>query len=200
MPVTSPAQTPIVPGQAPPDRRRERLLSYSAKNMIYSMLAVVALAFGLWALIPGEDAVQRRPAELDPVAEYVVGQVGHPIYVPQGLPAGWTATTARLTEIGGQPTWRLGVVTPEGEFAALSQTLEATETWTATVLAGTAELGEQAISGPAGSQSWQVHVGSGEIALLLPPHEGQPATSVVHGSASEAEVVEFIGHLAVVEP
>ena len=163
--------------------------------MIYSLLAVVALAFGLWALTPGGDAVQRHAVEVDSVAAYAGEQVDYPVYVPVGLPEGWEVTTVRLSTIAGQETWRIGVVSPAQEYAVLSQTQNPSDAWREAVLGETGSLGEVTLQGPDGPRGWQLWSGSGITALVLEPYAGQPATTVVHGSADRTELAEFAVHL-----
>lgn len=193
--MTTAPEAPSAPAPDPGDRRHQRLLSYSTKNMVYSVLAVLALAFGVWALMPPGDAIQRRPVEVDIVAAYAAEQSGHPVWVPVDLPEGWQVTTVRLSTVAGERTWRLGAVSPSEEYAVLSQAVGPDEAWHEAVLGETGSLGELPLEGPSGRQRWQLWSGGGETALVLGPHEGQPATTVVHGSASQAELAEFVAHL-----
>jgi hypothetical protein len=179
----------------PGDKRRQRLLSYSTKNMVYSLLAVFALSFGIWAMMPPEDAIQRREVEVDSVAAYAAAQVGHPVWVPEGLPEGWTVTHVRLITVAGEQTWRWGGVAPSGEFVALSQAVEPGPAWEQALLRELEESDPVSLDGPAGSQQWQRWTGEGETALLLEPAAEQSATTVVHGSAAEDELAELIEHL-----
>lgn len=179
----------------PEDKRRQRLLSYSTKNMVYSLLAVFAFAFGIWAMMPPEDAIERREVEVDSVAAYAAAQVRHPVWVPAGLPEGWAVTHVRLITVAGERTWRWGGVAPSGEFAALSQAVEPDLVWRQALLGDLGEHGPVDLDGPAGPQQWQVWTGDEETALLLEPTGAQSATTVVHGSATEAELAELVEHL-----
>lgn len=193
--MTTAPQAPSVPAPDPGDRRRQRLLSYSTKNMIYSLVAVLALAFGVWAMMPAEDAFERRPVEVDSVAAYAAEQAGHPVWVPVDLPEEWTVTSVRFAGVAGQQTWRMGLVTPSEEFIAISQTVDPAEAWRQALLGDMGQFGELPLEGPTGTATWQLWTGDGETALVLEPSADQRATTVVHGSATEAELAEFVEHL-----
>jgi hypothetical protein len=174
----------------------QRLLSYSTKNMIYSLLAVFALAVGLWALMPGEHGVNRQSVETGSVAAYAAEQVDWEVYVPEGLGEDWTVTTVRFDPIAGVDTWRVGLRSPSDGFVALSQAAGVDEAWRDAVLGDTGRLGEQPLDGPGGSRPWQHWAGGGLTALLLSPDGADGATTVVHGTADEAELVEVVEHLS----
>lgn len=185
------------PAPEPQDKRVQRLLSYSTKNMIYSLVAVFALAFGVWALMPGDRGVHHQDANVASVASYADTQVDWPLHVPGELGEEWTVTTVLFETIGGQQTWRLGVVTPTDGYLALSETDEAAEPWQQMTLGEMAQLGELTLAGPDGEQTWQHWAGNGATALVLPPSGERTSTTVVHGSAPDAEMVEFAEQLEV---
>lgn len=180
------------------DRTRQRLLSYSVKNMVYSMLAVLALAFVVWAIMPGEtDQIQRRPVEVTSPAQYAQEQSGWPLWVAGGLGDGWIATYARYSTVAELPSWRIGWSTPEGEHAALDQTGDSGAGLTAwrEALMGeqAAKVGQQRIDGPeGGAATWQVWEGPEGTSLLLPAREGTgEVTTVLHGTAGLGELTSL---------
>lgn len=179
----------------PEDRRHKRLLSYSTQNMIYSLLAVFALAFMVWALMPSEDAIQRREVEVDSVAAYAAEQAGHPVWVPEGLPEGWTVTHVRLITVAGTQTWRLGAVSPEEEFVAISQADAPPAAWRDALLRDLEQEGTAGVRTPAGPQEAGWWTDGEDGALVLEPSDAQPATTVVHGTADRAELTQFVEHL-----
>lgn len=192
---TEPQQT------APPPSGKKalkRLRDYSVANMVFSLLAVFALAFAWWVLMPNPDGVQRREAEVVPVARYAAEQSDFPIWTPQdALSETWTANFANFEIFAGELSWRVGVVTPDEAYAEVSQTADATSEWTETLIekAG-GEVGTRTITGPDGPQEWTVHEGE-ERALILGPAQGRETTTIVRGTADWAELEEFIGLLQV---
>lgn len=192
---TEPQQT------APPpsgNKALKRLREYSVANMVFSLLAVFALAFAWWVLMPNPDGVQRREAEVVPVARYAAEQSDFPIWTPQdALSQTWTANFANFEVFAGELSWRIGVVTPKEAYAELSQTADATREWRSALTEKVGgEVGTRTITGPDGPQEWTVHEGE-ERALVLGPATGREATTIVRGTADWAELEEFIGLLQV---
>lgn len=185
------------------DKRRERLLSYSGKNMIYSMLAVLGLAFAWWAIAPQPEADQRRPVEVAQVADYASTQADWPVWSPD-LDAGWTANTAEFARLEGVPTWRSGWTSPQTTYVAIKQAVDPTEGWRQDVLQGMQQQQDLGLSGPTGEQVWQVFTGvsdndEDEVTLVLEPSADQPAVTIVHGTADIPEMSTFVESLDVVE-
>lgn len=179
---------------APRSKSEQRLVSYSGKNMIYSMLAVLVVAFAWWALMPRPESLQRRPVEVGSLAAFAADQATWPVWVPEGIGPGWTATSVRFPPVAEVPTWQMGWVSPETEYVALDQAGGVTQGWRSEVLGAAQQQGTRLVGGPTGSQEWQLWTGDGETFLVL-PGDGDTATAVVHGTAAEAELVEFIGYL-----
>ena len=176
----------------------KRLRDYSAANMVYSLLAVFALVFAWWVLMPNPDGVQRREAEVVPVARYAAEQSDFPIWTPQdALSETWTANFANYEIFAGELSWRIGLVTPDEKYVELSQTADASSEWTKTLIekAG-GEVGTRTVTGPDGPQEWTVHEGE-ERALILGPGPGREETTIVRGTADWTEIEEFIGLLDV---
>jgi hypothetical protein len=93
--------------------------------MIRSML-VVALPVLLLVLVvarqPGGDAV--RVVDPAPALAAAAAQAAFPVVAPQGLGAGWRATSARFEPVPGQrgaSLWHLGLVTPLRRYAGVEQ-------------------------------------------------------------------------------
>jgi hypothetical protein len=149
--------------------------------------------------MPSPESLQRRPVEIDSVAAYAAEQSAWPVWVPQGQGEEWTPTRARFGEVVEVPTWRMGWVSPAGDYVALDQAADITDGWRAAVLDGAEQQGTRSVSAPTGGQEWQLWIGEEETHLVL-PGDDQLATVVVHGTAEEAELVEFIGYLEPYQP
>lgn len=176
-----------------------RLRNYSTKNMIYSMLAVLALAFAWWTLMPNPDEpLERRPVEVGFVADYAAQQSDFAVWSPEAaLEQDWTANFASFETYAGSLSWRVGMVSPQDQYVEISQTAEATEEWLAALTdkAGE-EVGTRTITGPDGPQEWVVYEGD-ERALVLEPGPGQTGTTVVRATADWPEIEQFIALLQV---
>ncbi len=183
----------------------KRLLSYSGKNMVYSLLAVLALAFAWWSIMPNPEQSQRRPAEVEQAADFASRQAGWPVWSPVGLGAGWTASTVSFATVDGVPDWRQGWVSPAQEYVALQQAVDPTDVWSTSVLEDKTEQAPLTLDGPAGRQEWMVWTGMDHndvpvVALVREPTAEQPATTIVHGTADIPEMTSFVDALEVIEP
>lgn len=189
--------TPAVPGEAPEDRRRKRLASYTVRNMVYSMLLVALLVLAWWSMTYNPDVPQRQAPELTQTTAYVVEQAPWPVWVP-APGEGWAPTVVWYdARVAGVPTWHVSYTSPEGEYVALHQAAEVTEDWVAQVLPGATATGEQAtLPGPGGAQTWQVwegpEDGNAETGYLIGPEVTGGSTVAVHGTARRAEFEAFL--------
>lgn len=184
------------------DKRRDRLLSYSGKNMVYSMLAVVGLAFAWWAIAPQPEGNQRRPVHVVQVADYAATQADWPLWSPE-LGEGWSANSAKFAALEGEPTWQSGWISPETAYVALRQSLDPSDAWREDVLGGMTQREDLALTGPTGEQQWEVFSGvsdndEDEVALVLQPSADQPAITMVHGTADVTEMSAFVESLEIV--
>lgn len=178
------------------DTRRRRLASYTVRNMVYSVLAVLVLVLAWWSITknPGED--QRRPPEVGPTAVYAADQEEWPVWVPEP-PEGWKPIVVWYDPIEEVQTWHVSYTSPEGEYVALHQAADVTDAWVAEVLKGASSTGEVTLEeGPAGEQSWQEWAGreksNAERGYLLGPESTEGSTVVLHGTASQAEFESFL--------
>ena len=181
---------------APVDKRRQRLASYTVRNMVYSVLAVLALVLAWWSLTfnPGVD--QRRPPEVTQSAAYAVSQAEWPLWVPDPG-EGWKPTVVWFDPIEGVQTWHISYTSPEGEYVALHQGADVTAEWLGVVLAGASEVGTvELTSGPTGATTWQEWAGkeksNAERGYLLGPEQTGGTTVVLHGTASQQEFEQFL--------
>ncbi|MGC1209078.1 MAG: DUF4245 domain-containing protein [Ornithinimicrobium sp.] len=180
------------------DKRRKRLLSYSAKNMFYSMAAVLVLVFAVWAITPNPPESQRRPAEIESSASYAASEVDWPVWTPTDLAPEWSGSFVRFGVNNQVPTWRIGMVSPQEEFVQIRQAVDPGKEWLAISLDGLEDQGSTvSFDGPTGAQEWELWTGIDDndipqVGLVLPPGPEQPATTVVNGTADTPEIAEFI--------
>lgn len=180
------------------EKRRKRLASYTFRNMVYSVLAVAALAMIWWSLTYNPQEQQTRAAEVGPAVSYAAEQSDFQIWLPEPG-EGWRPTVARFdTQLQDIPTWHLSFETPEGQYVALYQAADVTEEWTEEVLAEGEPVGEATLGGPAGQQVWQAYEGprpsNAEEAWVLGPQATGGSTVVVAATAalSDAELQHFL--------
>lgn len=202
---TTPTRTdgPPVPdadpgrAEAPEDRSRRRLASYTARNMVYSMLLVLLLVLAWWSMTSNPAESQRRPPEVAQTATFVAEQAEWPVWVPEPG-EGWTPTVVWFdSRVEGVLTWHISYTSPAGEYVALHQAADVTDPWMEEVLAGAAATGQQVrLPGPGGEQAWQLwegpENGNAETGFLLGPEATGGSTVVVHGTSQQPEFEAFL--------
>lgn len=195
-PTTSTAPPPQGPDpREAEDKRRKRLASYTVRNMVYSVLAVLVLVLAWWSMTKNPGVDQRRPPDVAPAASYAVAQSEWPVWVPEPG-EGWKAIVVWFDPIEDVRTWHVSYTSPEGEYVALHQAADVTDAWTAEVLKGAEPTGEVTLDSPVGEHTWQEWAGAeksnAERGYLLGPEVTDGTTVVLNGTASQAEFEAFL--------
>lgn len=180
-------------------------MNYSVKNMFYSMAAVLAVVFAVWAITPNPPESQRRPAEIGSTASFAAAEVDWQVWAPEDLDPAWVGSYVRYGQSEGSATWRLGMITPAVESVQLRQAVDPNRAWQARSLGGLTEQSTATFEGPGGSQEWTIWTGVDDndvpqVGLVLPPGGDQEATTIINGTADTAEMAAFIEALEVVPP
>lgn len=95
----------------------------------YAVAALICFglvgALRLVSLIAAEEEQLPR-VDTGRAAARLQAVAGYRPYAPHGLPAGWLATSSRITgtRAAGPVAWHLGYLTARGEYAALEQSDE----------------------------------------------------------------------------
>ncbi|HSP59619.1 MAG TPA: DUF4245 family protein [Ornithinimicrobium sp.] len=179
-------------GAAPPqDGRQKRLAAWTFRNMVISVLLVLALVLTWWSMTYQPEESQRRPAEVEQVVPFATDQAGWPVWVPDPG-EGWTPTVVWFDDrVAGVPTWHVSYTTPEGEYAALHQAEGVTAAWSEEVLQDAQVVGEDELPGPDGPRTWAAWEGptpsNVERAWVLGPQDAGGTTVVVSGTVGSAE-------------
>jgi hypothetical protein len=180
--VTGPTDGPAGdPAAAPARPRRGR---QTAGDMVRSLAVVLALVIVVLALTlrhnpPGKaHRIDYRGvlAQARNVAPYDVVS-------PVGLSRSWTATSARTSGDAASFAWHLGLVTPDGDYAAVEQSDDDPVSFVAEFVGGGSKAGTATIHG----QRWR-RIDSGhpeKRALVL---DSDAVTTVVTGGASWTEL------------
>ncbi len=184
--------------------RIDRLLSYSAKNMFYSLAAVLVLVLAVWAVTPNPPELQRRPPEIEKTASFAAAEADWPVWTPEGLvEQGWRGILVNYGKNTQTDTWRLSMSSPQTQFVQLRQAVEPSDEWLEVSLN---DLTDQdttlTLTGPAGPADWEIWTGTDEndvavVALVLEPTADQPATTIINGTADTQEIATFVESLVV---
>ena len=191
------AQAQRPPQESSAEKTRKRLASYTFRNMVYSVLLILALALVWWALGDNTEQAPRNPVDIETTAIYAADQADWPVWVPE-LGDDWTTTTLWFDgRVEGIPTWHLSLVSPAGEYVAVHQAAEVTPEWMQRVLAEASVVGEvQFDTGPVPGASWEHWSGrvtsNAEVGYVLGPEHTGGATVVLHGTAEQAEFEAFL--------
>ncbi|MEV4253162.1 DUF4245 domain-containing protein [Spirillospora sp. NPDC049652] len=106
---------------------------------------------------------------------------------PQGLPAGWRATSARLTGLGekGKPVqWHLGFLAPSGQYAALEESNEKAKEYVPRMTNSKNALGSRTVNGVTWDTYFRRDKKANSLARTLP----DGVSIVVTGTASYDEL------------
>lgn len=194
-------ERPGAPAPSPPDGRQKRLAAWTVRNMVVSVLLVLAVVLAWWSMTYQPEESQRRPAEVEQVAPFAVDEASWPVWIPSPG-EGWTPTVVWFdARVEGVPTWHVSYTTPQGEYVAVHQAGDVTDAWTQDVLQDAQEVGREDLPTPGGTSSWQAWEGpvpsNVERAWVLGPQDSGGSTVVVSGTAESDEVAELLGSVQV---
>ena len=190
---TSPVDRGGVPPEQPSASNRvSAYASGSVANMLRSLLVIGAIMAVVALMFP---QVQPQPPDVDAVAtaQQIEGSTGWTLVVPRDLPEGWVATRAQYRRsTDGLMTWHAGFQTPSGDYAALQQTLDATDDWVTTQVNRSPQVGELEVAG----RVWTQYDRTGKVQRSLVDRGGPgEMTTVVTGTASWDEMEQFAASL-----
>jgi len=179
----SPEQTAEAQEAAP----RRGMLSKSARDMILSLIAVLAFGAIMYMFIPhsGKSAVHQITYQ----DSFLSAQraAPYPILEPVGLPSGYRATSVEYDGADADDAvWHLGFVDPDNQYVALEQSNAADQgSWLADVTNNaTRTSGTVEING----QSWARYQSQSYRALVW---KAPKDTVVVTGTESWAQLAKF---------
>ena len=112
--------------QIAPRRRR----GGTARDMVLSMLVILAVVGVVLLLLPRPNAVEQPAADVRSAAVAAARELSFDPVVPAALPEGWKPTSAysrRSTD--DVIAWHVGYLTPEGKYAAVEMAADATPRW-----------------------------------------------------------------------
>jgi hypothetical protein len=166
----------------------------STKNLVYSLLAVLAMVAVLVLMVPRVNSVSGPPVDVHASAVAVQNETGWPIVEPVGLPEGWTETSARYVRSSdGYMTWHAGYQTPSGTYVAVEQTKDGSRDWVTTQTNRAPAEGTIEVAG----EEWTKYIRDTKVqnSLVHLPRSPDELTTLVTGTASFEDMTFFIEHL-----
>ncbi|WP_345713355.1 DUF4245 domain-containing protein [Kineococcus glutinatus] len=179
----APAASPAPAEQGVPPRPRGR---GTARDMVLSMIVILAVVGVVVVLLPRPSAVQQPPVDVRSAARAAARELPFAPLVPTGLPEGWKPTSAysdRSTD--DVLTWHIGYLTPAGDYAAVEVAKPATARWVSaqTASATPTEAGSRQVGGV----RWlELYREDRDRSTLLREDGGE--TTLVTGGADFAEL------------
>jgi hypothetical protein len=179
-------ETPQETADRKAENSRRHRAAQTTRNLVGATLASLAIVAFLVIVV-----VRPAPDPVDPI-DYVAiaadAQAGldEQLIAPP-LPDTWSANAARLEVRSDVPTWYIGFVTPDTQFIALNQGIDANPSWRSTVLNEARETGTTTIDGITWTQFDQRDSDDpGNFAYSLAADLGGSGI-VLHGTADPAE-------------
>lgn len=177
------------PASTEPAAAKRRGLE-SVADMVRSLgivLAVVAVIVLITLRTPGQAV---RPIDYAGTLTQVRQAAPFPALAPQGLPAGWRATSAtydppQTSGLAGVAQWHLGYVTPSDQYVGLEQWNGDLQALLANQLDGPQQTGTVVLAGVPWTRWTSVE---GDRRALTRTGEG---AVVVHGTGSWTELETF---------
>jgi hypothetical protein len=158
--------------------------------MVRSLVVIGALVLLLIAIVPRVNGISQPPVDVAAASVEIAHESGWPIDRPEGLPAGWKATSVRyVRSTDGLMTWHAGYQSPTGNYVALEQTKDATDGWVAAQTNRAKKTGQL----DAGGRTWATYVRSGKVQNSLVDRGTAPGelTTIVTGTGTFQELQAF---------
>lgn len=183
------------PASAGPPRAQGAVSAYaqgSVANMLRSLLVIGAIMAVLVLMFP---RVTPEAPDIDVLetAQQVEGSTGWQVSAPRDLPEGWVPTRAQyLRSTDGLMSWQAAYQTPEGDFVALQETVDATDEWVTRQVNRSPRVGRVEVAGV----EWDQYNRDGKVQRSLVRRGGEgELTTVVTGTASWAEIEVLVESL-----
>lgn len=179
-----------------PQTRRQQVSAYaqgSVANMLRSLLVIGAIMAVVVVIFPNTQPANPDLNVLE-TATQVQQSTGWAISAPRDLPSEWVATRAQYVRgTDSLMTWRAGYQSPQGEYVALQETVDATDGWVTAQVNDSPLVGQVQVAGSTWDQfNRDVRV---QRSLVRRGGPGE-VTTVVTGTASWEEIEAFAEALA----
>lgn len=163
------------------------------RDLVLSMLVVGLFVAFLYVVVlrPAPDPV--REVDVADAASIAASADAFEIMVPEGLPEGWRATSARFTPgpVAGTGTWFNGYVSPDQEFAAVAQQDYSQRDFVRQYTAGSEQTGAL----PVGDDVWLVFSNTDKGEWTLVQESSLSAAEPTDAAADEQPAVVVTGTL-----
>jgi Protein of unknown function (DUF4245) len=173
-------------------RQRKPFLQQSYADMLRSVVVlalIVAVAWGCSQFLESDPETPVRRVDYTSELRDARSRAEYEVLAPQGLPAGWRATSADVTTSGQSLDWHLGFVSPDDAYVGLEQSDDQLPTGVRRVYEDREPDNTLQISG----RRWDVYAPNGADTVLVNV-DGDVSTAVVSTGGVELAGV-FAGAL-----
>lgn len=182
-------ETPQETADRKAESARTHRNSQSVKNLVGALIATLGVVAIIIFMVPRPPATVKEHVDYTTVASQAAGTEPAPLVAPS-LPDGWHSNSAELrTQASdGVDTWYIGLITPDDQFAAVTQGFEANDSWIADQTKHTRATGSLTLDGV----TWTVYDNRdsesdvGNVRYALTRTAGK-STFVLFGTAKNAE-------------
>lgn len=136
------------------DAAAQRRARQTLINLLLSLAATVGVMVLLVLSVPRDDSNRVQPVDYRAIANQASSEAPGQLLVPT-FPVDWYSNAARYRSSAqdGVANWYVGFVGPNDEFLAMTQGINANQTWTQLMLESNKPSGEVVIQG----KSWSVY-------------------------------------------
>ena len=179
-------ETPDETAARKAETSRAHRASQTVRNLAWSLGASLGVVLLLVLVVVRPDPAPTEAIDYRVVAAEAQQSINATLAAPV-LPSGWSANAAELRADVEIQVWYVGFITPEQQFIALNQGIEANPTWVDNLLDGARSTGNVTIDGT----TWSVYDhrdadDSGNLAYAMTTSL-QGSTYVLFGTAVDAE-------------
>ena len=163
--------------------------SKTTRNLIVALLSSLAIVLLVALVVVRPDQAPRPPVDYTSIAAESTASA--PLVSPV-LPKGWKANKAELSTGNDDiESWYIGFVTPENQFVAMTQGIDANQSWVAAQLSDIEKTATTTIDGV----EWTLYDNRdddepGNYAYAMTA-QLDGSNYVLNGTASEAEFTEL---------
>lgn len=179
-------ETPEETAARKAENSRKHRAAQTVRNLLWALAATLAVVLFLVLVVVRPDLAPPAPIDYDTVAGQVQAELNTPISAPV-LPPQWSANQAEVRKQGEISVWYVGFITPDEQFIALNQGIDANPTWVDNVLNRATPTGKLMID----NVEWTVYdhrkaKDPGNLAYALVTVVDK-STYVLYGTASDVE-------------
>ena len=177
---------------------RKHRANQTVRNLVWSLGASLGVVLLVVLVVVRPDPAPPEVIDYGTIASEAQQSVDATLTAPV-LPSGWSANAAELRADGDIQIWYVGFVTPEQQFIALNQGINANPTWVDNLLDGARTTGSVMIDGV----SWSVYDhrdadDPGNLAYAMTTSV-QGSTYVLFGTANDVEFETLAASMGVGE-